>query len=203
MTADVGKARAAPLPACVGVVTGPGAAAVGALTPLTPLTPGDAAAAAVGFCRDGAGGTSALPLADRLWFLWAVCSSAPSSCRRPSDSRWACGRLLTGQPGVLAQRRRTHCPPRLHTALQPGVRQQASQHVAPPRPLASECQPRLMTLLQCIPSTPPVTRHRLADTPGRRAGEGNTMGETSRFTTRKTQTSLEEQNHRKVQRRSG
>ncbi|KAG7225400.1 hypothetical protein INR49_027389 [Caranx melampygus] len=70
-----------------------------------------------------------------------------------------------GQPLVREQLRRTQRPPRLHTALQLGFKQQDSQHVAPPLPSARGCQPRLMMLLQWIPSTPPVTRHRSADTP--------------------------------------
>lgn len=91
-----------------------------------------------------------------------------SSCRRPRDSWWGCGREEMGQPLVRVQLRRTQRPPRLHTALQLGSKQQDSQHVAPPLPSARGCQPRLMTLLQWIPSTPPVTRHRSADTPGGR-----------------------------------
>lgn len=72
-----------------------------------------------------------------------------------------------GQPVFNEQLRSTHLPPRLHTALQRGFKQQDSQHVAPPLPSARGYQPRLMMLLLWIPSTPPVTRQRSADTPDR------------------------------------
>ena len=77
------------------------------------------------------------------------------------------------QPLSRVQLRSTHRPPRLQTALQFGFKQQASQHVAPPLPSARGCQPREMVLLQWIPRTPPVTRQRVADTPGQGQQEGD------------------------------
>ncbi len=98
-----------------------------------------------------------------------------SSWRRPRDSWCGCGRDMMGQPLSRVQRRSTHRPPRLHTALQLGSRQHDSQHVAPPLPTARGCQPRVMMLPQWIPSTPPVTRQRFADTPGKAKKEEETM----------------------------
>lgn len=95
-----------------------------------------------------------------------------SSWRSPSESWWGWGSEEMRHPLSSVQLRSTHCPPRLHTALQLGSKQQFSQHVAPAFPIARGYQPRVMALLQWIPSTPPVTRQRFADTPGRRQNPG-------------------------------
>lgn len=77
----------------------------------------------------------------------------------------------------------THWPPRLQTALQPGFKQQDSQHVAPPLPITRGCHPSVSTLLQCIPSTPPVTLQRFPDTPAQVEGfrVNGTVGEFARL----------------------
>ena len=52
------------------------AAVVGVLASLLLEDAAVAAAAAVEFCCDEAGATTALPLANWLWLFWAVCRSA-------------------------------------------------------------------------------------------------------------------------------
>lgn len=90
-----------------------------------------------------------------------------SCCRSPSDFLSGWGSDVMVQPSIRAQASNTHLPPRLHTAPQEGFKQQNSQHRGPPPSTASGRQPRPMTLLQWIPSTPPVTVHMLPETPER------------------------------------
>lgn len=106
-------------------------------------------------------------------FFQNQCLTFDTSWRRPSDSWWVWGREVMEQPLLLEQLRRTQLPPMLHTAPQLGCKQQVSQHVAPPLPLAIGYQPKLTVLLQWIPSTPPLTLHRSADTSGNRDVEEN------------------------------
>lgn len=61
------------LPACAGVVMIAAAVAVGVLTSLLlEDAPVSTVLSTVEFCCDGAGAGSALPLANWLWFFWAV-----------------------------------------------------------------------------------------------------------------------------------
>lgn len=62
---------AASLPACVGVVMIAVAGVAGVPTSLL-LEDAAESTVSVEFCFDGAGATSALPLAGWLWFFWAV-----------------------------------------------------------------------------------------------------------------------------------
>ena len=75
------------------------------------------------------------------------------------------------QPPTWEQLSSTQRPPRLHTALHVGFRQQDSQQVAPPLPEARGRQPRPMTLVQWIPNTPPVTLQISPDTHAGMRGE--------------------------------
>lgn len=93
-----------------------------------------------------------------------------SSWRRPSDSWWGCGSEVMAHALSRVHLSNTHRPPRLQTALQLGFKQQDSQQVAPAVPATRGCQPSVRTLLQYIPSTPPVTLHRFPDTPAQAEG---------------------------------
>lgn len=93
------------------------------------------------------------------------------SCwRRPSDSWWGRGSEAMEQPLSRVHLSSTHWPPRLQTALQLGFKQHDSQQVAPPFPVTRGCQPSERMLLQCIPSTPPVTLQRCPDAPAQVEG---------------------------------
>lgn len=99
------------------------------------------------------------------WGGSAVSLTFDSTWRRPRDSWWGCGSQVMEQPWSRVHLSRTHCPPRLQTAPQAGLRQQDSQQEAPPLPVLRGSQPSVRTLLQWVPRSPPVTLQTPPDTP--------------------------------------